>query len=285
MVLVMGRQWSLMLSILVIGGVTIDRLHLLSATQTVVSAGGAGMYTAVGVKAAGSQAVLFAQKPEPMPKVLVPIHKKVDWYGPLIRLMDLPRLEIVHHGNGRAELLDAYWGAQPFLDPAGLPEDVSRFSIIHIAALGPAQKQIQFLHACRRRGAKLISVGTYGKSISEDPDRVAELFDLADFFFMNENEANLLFGGSAKIPTLGKKVVFITRGGKGAVGIYSGNRIEVPTQELDAIDPTGAGDTFCGGVLAALCQGKSMMEATRVGVLLASEMVMGIGPSLLLERI
>ncbi|NJN43737.1 MAG: hypothetical protein HC806_02690, partial [Anaerolineae bacterium] len=100
------------MSILVIGGVTLDILHLPNFSGPVTAPGGAGMYTALAGKCAGAPITLFAQRPEPLPDLLQPIAASLHWIGPTILASDLPWLEIAHYGGGKAALLNAHWGAQ-----------------------------------------------------------------------------------------------------------------------------------------------------------------------------
>lgn len=54
----------------------------------------------------------------------------------------------------------------------------------------------------------------------------------------------------------------------------------MPVEELD---PTGAGDTFCGTTLAGLAEGLHPVLAGRRAALAAADMVTGVGPERLLE--
>ncbi len=78
---------------------------------------------------------------------------------------------------------------------------------------------------------------------------------------------------------LGPPTVVIKRGSKGAV-LYSnmGEKITIGIYPIDkVIDPTGAGDTFGGGFVSALAQGKTYEEALVLGSALASICVEGVG--------
>ena len=264
--------------IFVVGTVSLDVLHLANG-QTVHAAGGAGMYTALAAHHAGARVGLFAPRPEPMPKLLQPIAERVDWLGPIITPENLSRLEIVHHGSGRATLLHASWGAEAQLTAEMMPGEVSQARIVHIAALSTAKRQLDFLQAIKKsskrareqRGRSLrISVGTYARLVYGDPERVRQLFEEADLFFMNENEANGLFGSVDKARTRVGALLFVTLGEAGALVIEGEQVTHAPGQPATELDPTGAGDTFCGATLAGLVQGRSPIEAARQAVALAS---------------
>ena len=53
--------------------------------------------------------------------------------------------------------------------------------------------------------------------------------------------------------TLGAPLVIVTRGSEGAVAFTAGDKVEVPSVQVDVVDTVGAGDTFTAGLLAALC--------------------------------
>lgn len=75
----------------------------------------------------------------------------------------------------------------------------------------------------------------------------------------------------------GVENVLITLGGRG-VYVSSKERAEIiPAFRVDAVDTTGAGDAFNGGLLAALAEGKDLWEAARFANGLAALSVQRIG--------
>lgn len=58
----------------------------------------------------------------------------------------------------------------------------------------------------------------------------------------------------------------VTLGGDGAVIVDEDRATEVPSPEVAAVDPTGAGDAFCGALASRLSQGRSLEEAARWAV-------------------
>ncbi len=270
-----------MTDLLVIGGASLDTLHF--GNHTAQAAGGAGMYTALAATRAGVSAAMLAPYPEPMPKPLLRIAQKIEWLGPLATADDLPHFEIAHHGNGKAELVQAEWGAEARMTPDDLPDDLAAFALVHIAALGTAQRQANFLRACRERGAQRISVGTYARIVSAEKEIVRALFASAEIFFMNENEAIGLFGSLDEARTRAGALLFITLGARGALVYQGEHRTQIPGIQVNELDPTGAGDTFCGATLAALVRGEHPSIAAQSGVALAAQEIQAIGPTALLH--
>jgi fructokinase len=77
----------------------------------------------------------------------------------------------------------------------------------------------------------------------------------ADIVKVSEEELKLLTGtddlqkGSTLLYEMGIRVVLITLGPEGCFYRYSGGTGKIPTYTVQAIDTTGAGDAFFGGVL------------------------------------
>lgn len=264
--------------ILVIGTASVDHLHLVDQPvhETI---GGAGMYTALAASRAGAAVTLFAPRPEPMPALFEPLAARVNWIGPKVSPSDMPRLEIAHYGGGRAELIDASWGAEAKLLAADLPDDLSTYATVHIAALSSAQRQLDFLHACQEREATIISIGTYARVVHNESATVMALVQEADRFFMNENEAIGLFGSVGSLQTMAGKLLFVTQGENGVIVVSDTHVQSVPTIASNEIDPTGAGDSFCGTTLAQLAQGVDEVQAARAGNQMAARMIQQVGPA------
>jgi sugar/nucleoside kinase (ribokinase family) len=269
------------LDVLVIGGASLDVLHF--AGQTAASAGGAGLYTALAAHCAGAKAGMFAPRPDPMPAELEPAAQRLAWLGPIVPPEQLPRFEIAHHGGGRATLVNATWGAESQLTPNMLPSELRDSAIVHIAALRTAERQLMFAQACRAMGRARLSAGTYGRSAAGERDLVRQLFESVDLFFMNENEANLLFGHVEAARARPGQVLFVTLGERGALVIQGEYVTHVPGVHGVELDPTGAGDTFCGATLAGLARSEHPVMAARGAVTLAAEMIGQIGPTRLVS--
>jgi ribokinase len=278
-----------MANILVIGCASNDALHVVGKTYRTI--GGAGLYTALAAARVGAATTLLAPYPDPLPEPFSSVLSLIRWIGPCVSPDEMPRLEIEHHGGGRATLLDAAWGAEAQLTPDCLEDDLSHYDVVHIAALSSAQRQLSFLGACRQRDARRISVGTYARIVYGETETVRMLFEQADLSFMNENEARGLLGDSdlwgiakhsrseAARGANPKGLVYVTLGDRGALVFANGQQTHVAGIKANELDPTGAGDTFCGAVLAELARGANPVAAAEAGVRLAARVVEGIGPS------
>lgn len=75
----------------------------------------------------------------------------------------------------------------------------------------------------------------------------------------------------------GVKKVLITLGGRGVYIATEEKREIIPAYKVEAIDTTGAGDAFNGGLLTALSEGKDLWEAARFANALAAIAVQRLG--------
>lgn len=92
-----------------------------------------------------------------------------------------------------------------------------------------------------------------------------EVIDNASYITPNEHEAEILFKGMKPAEALRQhpNKLFITEGSKG-VRYYDGNEeVLVPTYKVEAVDTTGAGDTFNAAFAVALAEGKLIQDSVR----------------------
>ncbi|MDW8054400.1 MAG: carbohydrate kinase family protein [Anaerolineae bacterium] len=272
-------------AVLVIGVVSFDTLHI--AGQVHHTLGGAGLYTALAARFVGANVTLVAPRPHTLSPMLERVAQRVTWFGPTTDEAYMPRLAVAHHGEGKATLLEASWGAEQWLNASHLPQDLSRFDVVHIAALSSAQKMLDLLRACRARGARRISAGTYYRIVRDEPATVRAIFEQADLFFMNENEARTLWGDLRVVGRVAGRVrqdalLFITFDRRGAIVVAGDSAMPIPADPANEVDPTGAGDTFCGAVIGALAQGSEVFEAARNAAVVAARAIEHVGPAFLL---
>ena len=269
-----------MTRILVVGGASLDILHFAGRIET--SIGGAGMYTALAARRCGVEAGLFAPKPDPLPPTLRPVLGRLGWQGPTVRPSELPRFELAYEA-GQTTVIEAFFGAEARMMPEMLPADLSVYDAVHVVPLGKASRQLEFLQACRKRGAKQLSAGTFKHIILEDRGAMAGVLAESDLFFLNEEEAIALFGSVEAALTETGKLMFVTLGAEGAWVLQGEYKTHVPAVPAQVLEPTGAGDSFAGATLARLAQGQHPVQAARLAMPLAAQVVTGIGPAALLE--
>jgi len=268
--------------ILVVCGATFKVQHL--EDRTVARAGSAGVYTAMAAHRCGAQAAIFGLRPDPCPERLQPVAARLtEWLGPVVPPAQLPHFEISYRG-GKTEYLKVSLGAEAMLSPTMLPADLSKYDIVHVGPKADAILQLSFLQACRQRGAKKISAGTYPGDVAKQPQAVRDVMEQSDYFFMNDLEARAVFGSLESAQTEPGKVLYITLGAEGACIIQGDTATLIPAVSATVMDPTGAGDTFCGATLTYLLQKKHPIMAARHAIPLAAEMIEQVGLTALLSE-
>ncbi|MBD8078615.1 ribokinase [Cellulosimicrobium arenosum] len=107
-------------------------------------------------------------------------------------------------------------------------------------------------------------------------DLPAELWTEIDVLVVNEHEAADLAGAGADAEMLAGALlarvpaVVVTLGGDGCLVAERGTQdcgpalVRVQPVRVDAVDTTGAGDTFCGVLAAALSRGATLPDAARL---------------------
>lgn len=100
--------------------------------------------------------------------------------------------------------------------------------------------------------------------------------DKITYITPNEAEANQLFSAFTNKEALLSKLV-ITKGKDGAEYFDQGERVSIPALKVDAIDTTGAGDTFIGALAVALSEGLPLKESCQFAVKAAGLSVTKLG--------
>jgi ribokinase len=91
----------------------------------------------------------------------------------------------------------------------------------------------------------------------------ADLLALCDFVVANEHEAELM-GGARQILAHGAGEVIVTLGARGSVRTSAdGHEHRIEAFAVDALDPTAAGDAYCGAFAAAIALGDDTDAAMR----------------------
>lgn len=112
---------------------------------------------------------------------------------------------------------------------------------------------------CQRINVPLLLNPAPARPLSE------AVIEKAAYLTPNEHECSILFSGVDKAEALRKfpGKLFITEGSSG-VRYYDGEReVLVPTYQVDAIDTTGAGDTFNAAFAVALAEGSSIPDSVK----------------------
>ena len=120
-------------------------------------------------------------------------------------------------------------------------------------------------------------------SLEEAQAAIAAFLPLADIVLPSDDEAEVLLGVSGEDEILsrfgaeGARIVILKRGAQGPVLAADGRRVEVPVHRVEAVDSTGAGDSFAGGFLAYYLETGDAELAARRAAVVAAGTVSGFG--------
>lgn len=120
-------------------------------------------------------------------------------------------------------------------------------------------------------------------SVEEIIQLCKPVIDRASIIFPSKTEAAMFTGkasdeeGCRQWAAEGK-VVVLKEGEAGCRIFHQNDSIRVPSFRVEEVDPTGAGDTFCGAFLAALCEGKDLATCGRMANAAGAISVLKQGP-------
>jgi sugar/nucleoside kinase (ribokinase family) len=162
--------------------------------------------------------------------------------------------------------------------------------VLHVSgsALGDPAMRAAIAEVC-------VALHAAGVAISIDPnirtelmadagylEVVRRLVGIAAYVLPSDADAALLWPGRAfadwarGLPSA--RVVALKRGEKGAVALAGGTVTEVPARRVDVVDPTGAGDCFCGTFVTLLAGGMAAPDALLRAVAAGTLAVTALGP-------
>ena len=155
-----------------------------------------------------------------------------------------------------------------------------------ILYLGNIQPDLQFDVIDKVDNPYLLAADSMNLWIDLFPEKVWDLISKVNILLLNDEEAMQLTEETDlhkiadKFLSLGPKIVIIKKGSKGSLLAYENNYYEVSVvPETKLIDPTGAGDSFAGGVLGYLATHgfKNPLQAVLHGTAVASYTVSSFG--------
>lgn len=140
-------------------------------------------------------------------------------------------------------------------------------------------------------GPRVIGCDTMNHWISEARSSVEALLGRVGLLVINDEEAQLLSGernvvrAARKLLSMGPERVLIKRGEYGVIQFSSDSVFAIPAFPLEEVfDPTGAGDTFAGGLMGELARSgdtseRGLRRAIVYGSVMASFCVESFGAS------
>ena len=151
-------------------------------------------------------------------------------------------------------------GANLALAASDLPP-LAGFTHLLLQLETPIATVTAYAQAARNQGVKVV--------LNAAPAQVlpAELLASIDLLIVNEGELAIIVGHAGDVAQglarLAVPCVVVTLGQRGCCARVNDVFISQPAFEVTPVDTTGAGDTFCGALVAALSQGHTWPHALR----------------------
>lgn len=283
--------------LVVVGSVSCDQLHFAGGQQARV-AGGAGLYASLGAASVSMRvglAGLYSDDLDGEPAAW--LRARVDTAGLLRFPGRYLRFDIAYDEAGRAEYAIDGAEAEELISYERLPESFRHARGFHLCPTGAPAAQLAMAQALRpdpRATTALVSATTFRNRITAAFDVVHALWSLVDLLVCNTDEAMLLTkrdtpdNARSRIADLvrdhQRSPVVVTHGAAGADIVTAQGHCRVPSYPSSVVDPTGAGESFAGALLAAYAAGEELTQAAITAGAIASITVEGIGPAQLLLR-
>lgn len=182
-----------------------------------------------------------------------------------------------HDNMNERDTLDTQLNVLADFDPV-LPESYKDADFVLLGNLTPAV-QMRVIEQMKQR-PKLIAMDTMNFWISSALDSLKEVIAKVDLLIINDEEARQLsqeyslVKAAEVIMNMGPKTLAIKKGEHGAL-LFQGEEIffapALPLAEV--FDPTGAGDTFAGGMMGYLAKtGSTSFENMKAAIIFGSAM-------------
>ncbi|MET9482532.1 PfkB family carbohydrate kinase [Streptomyces sp. NPDC006638] len=278
--------------VVIVGNLTIDDVVLPDGRTSMASPGGNAVYSAAGARLWQVPVGVVTRRGEDFPAAhltrlgalgidtagVVPIP------GPTVRSW------VLYGEDGSREWVyrtPAERSREVAVRPGDLPAGwltADPAPVVHIAAM-PLPASAALVDAVRAQApGAVITLDTHEGWAHEPPADVLALAARVDVFVPSREELADLAGyddpgrAVAGLRTQGVRDVVVKLGAAGALACRLGeDPVLVPAHPVDAVDPTGAGDAFCGGLAAGLARGESLLAAVRRGCASASFAVTSFG--------
>lgn len=151
-------------------------------------------------------------------------------------------------------------GANLALRAADLPP-LDGFTHLLLQLEIPLESVTAYAKAARAQGVKVVLNAAPAQHLPP------ELLALLDVLIVNEGELAVVANFSGSIAECLARIdvpcVVVTLGQRGCCARANGALLSQPAFAVTPIDSTGAGDTFCGVLVAALSQGHNLQQALR----------------------
>lgn len=167
-----------------------------------------------------------------------------------------------------------------------LDDEISKAAMVVLQMEIPFQTVRKVIETAHRHHTPVLLNVAPAREINID------LLKMIDILVVNETEIEYITGQTIsalgeegiidQLISQGARTVILTLGKKGCIVKNATLASRIPAFEVEAVDTTAAGDTFCGALVAGLSQGKDLIEAVKFATAASAICVtrMGAQPSI-----
>ncbi len=277
----------------VIGHLTVDDIVLPDGRTASATPGGNAVYTALGARLWPVQVVVITCRGSDYPEAAwarLTALPDVDWTRAIATSTPSRRQWALYDARG-GRRYRARGDAPGYGDISPRPQlfaqgDWSRIDAVHIAPM-PLAVVAEWVSCLRRlRQPLYIQVDPHHDEIRGHGPDWAEILTQVDTFLPSELEARQLaregLNAEALLALLSRHrpgTLILKNGEAGSTARQGDRVIHAPAVPVEAVDPTGCGDAYAGGVLAAVAQGRALSVQVAWGAVSASFALEGYGPT------
>ena len=278
--------------VIVIGNLTIDDVVLPDGRTSMASVGGNSVYSALSARMWSVPVGLVTRRGEDfdpahlqrLAALGIDVGGVVDIEGPAVR-----NWVLYAHDGSRTWVYrtPAERSCQVAVQPADVPDGWLTAAepppVVHVAAMPLPAARALVASVRERCPAATITLDTHEDWVVGHQPELLDLARAVDVFVPSREELTGLVGydepgrAADELLAQGVRSVVVKLGADGAIVAGHGAAAQVAACPVDAVDTTGAGDAFCGGLAAGLAAGDTLPEAVRRGCVAASFAVTSFG--------
>ncbi len=162
-----------------------------------------------------------------------------------------------------------------------LSDSARNANVVFLANIHP-KLQLSVLDQCTNH--QIVITDSMNLWIDTANDDLLKVLKRTNIFLINEEESQqltshpILEDAANQLLQMGPDTIIIKKGSSGSVIISADDCTSIPAvSNVSVVDPTGAGDTFGGGMAASLVLRDSLLDAVAEGTAWASVCVEGFG--------
>jgi ribokinase len=277
--------------LLCIGNITVDESVQADGSRR-EALGGDAIFAVLAARHVGGDATWLAPMGDDLPAAMLERLRHAHLDPDQLPRRNLPTVRnVVTYDAGGGRSWDLITGAEHFdrmsVYPSDVPDEYLGCAGILVLAMS-LRSQLALTPWLRAHSAATIYLDLEEDGVAGHETEILDLLASCDVFLPSEVEARALTGtddladAARRFAALGPSCVVIKRAERGCLVLDRGRVTEVPTRAVAPVDPTGAGDAFCGAFAATHLRAGDPVAAARVAATAAQFAISDYGVEALL---